>query len=267
MWRGREGKFEFERFIMITRTKLLNYLNQLLESEKISDYCPNGLQVEGRAEIHTLVTGVSACQALIERSIELQAEAVLVHHGFFWKNEDPCVVGIKKHRLATLLSQQINLFAYHLPLDIHLLYGNNVQLAKVLDVSVTDKIAVGNIPNILWMAEFAEPIDSEKFSEKITTSLQRAPLHIPASSSLIAKLAWCTGAAQDYLELAVAAGCDAFLTGEVSERTVTTAREYNIHFFAAGHHATERYGVKALGEHLAEKFDLKHHFVDIDNPV
>ena len=252
---------------MITRTNLLNYLNQLLESEKISDYCPNGLQVEGREEISILITGVSASQALIDRSLELQADAMLVHHGFFWKNENPCLVGIKKNRLAALLSQQINLFAYHLPLDIHLTYGNNAQLAKILDLSITDKIAVGNIPNLLWLAKLAGPIDSKVFRQKITNSLQRAPLHISASNPMIAKLGWCTGAAQDYLEIAVAAGCDAYITGEVSERTVLTARENNVHFFAAGHHATERYGVKALGEHLAEKFGIQHHFVDIDNPV
>jgi dinuclear metal center YbgI/SA1388 family protein len=247
-------------------SSLLHYLNALLKPELFLDYCPNGLQVSGIDSISTIVTGVSACQALIDEAIRLKADALLVHHGFFWKGEDPCVVGMKRCRLSALLENNINLIAYHLPLDAHPELGNNFQLAQQLNIHI-DKKSLKNPMNLCWHGEFKKPLSPEALSRLITEKLNRAPLHIPGAAKEINNIAWCTGAAQDEIETALSLGVDAFITGEVSERTVHFARENGLHFYAAGHHATERYGIKALGEHLAKKFKIKATFVDIDNPV
>lgn len=247
--------------------ELGDYLASLLQVEKIADYCPNGLQVEGRPIIKKLITGVTACQRLLDAAIKEHADAIIVHHGYFWKNENPCVIGIKQRRIATLLRNDVNLLAYHLPLDVHPTLGNNAELAKLLQLPISDSMPLGNIPAAILVGEFPEPIAGQELADRINIRLQRAPFYHAGSKPLIKRIAWCTGAAQDYLEDIALAGCDAYITGEVSERTIHIAREYDVHFFAAGHHATERYGVKALGEHLAEKFGLQHQFIDIDNPI
>ena len=248
--------------------ELVAYTNRLLAIDRFSDYCPNGLQVEGRAEIRTLVGGVTACQALLEAALEQGADAVLVHHGYFWKGEDPCLTGMKYRRLATLLRHEIGLLAYHLPLDAHPELGNNAQLARVLDLTVTGTIGDdGRTPGLVMLGEPAAPIGGAAFAAHLATRLGRPPLHIAGSDAPIRQLAWCTGGAQSFIATAHAAGADAFLTGEASEQTVHFARETGLHFFAAGHHATERYGVQALGAHLAQAFDLRFAFIDIDNPV
>jgi dinuclear metal center YbgI/SA1388 family protein len=250
---------------VVVLNQLTNYLNELLDI-RINDYCPNGLQVQGQENIGTLVTGVSANQALIEVAIELDADAILVHHGFFWKNENPCITGIKLNRIRSLIQNKISLLAYHLPLDVHKIYGNNIQLAHVLHMThqgcfEIDGLALG------YLGELQQAITGEIFARQIEQKLQRKPFYIPGKSSTIHKIAWCTGAAQDLIFHAIEHGVDAYLTGEVSERTVPIAKESGIHFYAAGHHATERYGVDALGAHLSQKFGLKHHFIDIENPV
>jgi len=252
---------------MIQRDELTYYLNTLLSVDQFTDFCPNGLQVEGKPEINKIVTGVTACQAFLDAAIVRQADAVIVHHGYFWKNEPAVLTGIKRQRLATLLAQQLNLFAYHLPLDAHLTYGNNVQLAKMLDLQVTDCIDVNQTPNLLFFGTLLKKMSGEAFSQHIQEVLNRQPLYIAGENKDIGKVAWCTGAAPSFIQQALLRDVDAYITGEPSESVVHIARESRIHFYAAGHHATERYGVQALGKHLQEHFTLEHEFIDIANPV
>ncbi len=250
---------------MVARTQLVDYLEELLDVRSFSDACPNGLQVEGADEIENLVSGVTANLALIERAEKQGADAILVHHGYFWKGENPVVVGMKQRRLKRLLAANINLLAYHLPLDAHPVYGNNAQLASLLGFRIMGSFA-GSPPIGMW-GRLPAPMEAQAFAMMLAERLNRPPFSILAGPAEIENVAWCSGAAHSYLEEAVRMGVDAFVTGEVSEPTVHTARECGIHFFAAGHHATERYGVKALGDHLASRFGLEHHFIDIDSPV
>jgi len=248
--------------------ELVAYADALLGIDNFSDYCPNGLQVQGREDVGTLVGGVTACQALLDAAVERRADAVLVHHGYFWKGEDPRIVGMKRRRLAALLRHDISLIAYHLPLDAHPELGNNAQLARALDLTVTGAVGgSGRAPGPVLLGELAAPLAGNAFAAHLADRLGRTPLHVPGNDAPIRRLAWCTGAAQSFIELALDAGADAFLTGEASEQTIHFARENGLHFFAAGHHATERYGVQALGAHLAERFDLDFASIDIDNPV
>lgn len=242
-------------------------LRQVLHPEQFSDYCPNGLQVQGRENVSKLVTGVTACQGLIDAAVEAGADAILVHHGYFWRGEDQSISGIKKSRIETLLKNDISLLAYHLPLDVHREFGNNVQLAEVLEIEIEGELGKQNNHPIGLTGAPRRELDFDSLGALITEKLGRKPLAVAGTSKNIRSIAWCTGAAQNYIELAVAAGVDAYITGEVSEPTVHIARESGIHFFSAGHHATERYGVQALGGYLAEKFGLDHQFIDIDNPV
>jgi dinuclear metal center YbgI/SA1388 family protein len=242
-------------------------LKEVLRPEQFKDYCPNGLQVEGRKEISKLVTGVTACQELITAAVEAGADALLVHHGYFWRGEDQSISGIKKARIEALLKHDVSLFAYHLPLDVHREFGNNVQLAKILGIEIDGELGKQNNHPIGLVGTISEDTDFESLKAFIADKLDRQPLAIEGNSKPIRSIAWCTGAAQNYIELAVAAGVDAYITGEVSEPTVHIARESGIHFFSAGHHATERYGVQAIGGYLASKFGIDHQFIDIDNPV
>ncbi len=252
--------------MFVERNLLLQEIEQFLNVNAISDYCPNGLQVEGKAQIKRIVSGVTASQALIDAAIELQADAILVHHGYFWKGEDQCVIGMKQRRIKALLTHDINLLAYHLPLDVHPEVGNNVQLAQRLGLTVTGPLEPGNPRSVGLIGTLDTPLSAKDFAARIESVLSRAPLvfdqHKPIQS-----VAWCTGGAQGYIEQAIAAGVDAYLTGEVSERTFHEAQENGISFFAAGHHATERYGVQALGEWLVKRFGIEHHYVECDNPV
>jgi dinuclear metal center YbgI/SA1388 family protein len=249
----------------ISNIQLLSTLNRLLQADKITDYCPNGLQVEGKSQIKRIVTGVTASQALIDAAIDKQADAILVHHGYFWKGDDLCITGMLKKRLSSLLSHDINLFAYHLPLDIHPQLGNNAQLAKLLSLQTDGGLDADNPRSVAMRGHLTKPCSAEELAQLISLRLGRNPMVEYASKPLISTLAWCTGGGQGYIEQAARQGIDAFITGEVSEQTIHVAREMNIHFFAAGHHATERYGVKALGQYLAEKLSLEVEFVDIDN--
>lgn len=247
---------------------LEKYLSELLKADQIKDYCPNGLQVQGKKNIQHVVTGVTACQALIDQAIEKKADALLVHHGFFWKNESPTITGMKYKRIKALLDHDINLLAYHLPLDVHPMLGNNAQLAKLLTIEITGLVEEQNPFSVVMKGKLQTPMAGNSFSQLISQQLKRDCLHIPAySNKEIKTIAWCTGGGQGYIELAAQQGIDAFITGEASEQTTHVANEMDIHFFAAGHHATERYGAKALGEHIAKQFSLNVEFIDIHNPV
>lgn len=247
--------------------ELVNYCDQLLQVGSFRDYCPNGLQVEGRHQITRIVTGVTASQALLDAAVERQADLVLVHHGYFWKGESPVITGIKQRRLKTLLHHDINLLAYHLPLDAHPQLGNNARLAQLLGITVEGPLDPGAAPAIGNVGQFDQTLSLDVLEQRIKAVLGRAPQVIRAGEHDIRKVAWCTGAAERMVEQALAQGADAYISGEISEPVVHIAREAGIHYLGAGHHATERYGVQALGEHLAEQFGLEHQFVDIDNPV
>jgi dinuclear metal center YbgI/SA1388 family protein len=251
----------------VTRKELENHLAELLQPWAMNDYCPNGLQVEGKDTIERIVTGVTATQALIEAAIERQADAIIVHHGYFWKGENQAVVGMKRQRLKTLLLHDINLFAYHLPLDVHPELGNNAQLAQLLGIKIQRRLEPWNKQSVAFKGKFATPVSPDELAERISDQLDRDPLHEAGTSDVISSVAWCTGGGQHYIEQAAQQGIDAFISGEASEQTIHVAREMGIHFYAAGHHATERYGAKALGEHLQVTFDVDVCFVDIDNPV
>lgn len=246
--------------------ELEQHLQTLLQPGCIKDYAPNGLQVEGKSEINKVVTGVTACQALIDRAIQQQADAILVHHGYFWPGEPQVLRGMKYRRIKALLDHNINLYAYHLPLDVHSTLGNNVLLGKALGIELKGGMEP-NTPSIPVWGELEQPLSVADFSQRIAQVLQREPLVIEAGTHQIKRIGWCTGAAQDYINLAADLKLDAFLSGEISERTTFAAREQQVHYFAAGHHATERFGIQALGEWLQAQHGLEVEFIDIDNPV
>jgi len=252
---------------MVQLDDLVRYSNDLLEISSFKDYCPNGLQVQGKPEVNILVTGVTASLALIEKAVELQADALLVHHGYFWKGEQATITGMKYQRIKQLLDSNISLLAYHLPLDAHPLYGNNIQLAQKLGILIDGNVSQNNEPGLLFYGKLEQAMPATDFANIIKKNLGRKAVHINANNQDIHTIAWCTGAAQSYLPLALELGVDAFLTGEISEQTVHIARECNIHLFAAGHHATERYGAESFGQHLSEHFSFQHYFIDIDNPI
>ena len=249
---------------MATINNITLYVDEILETKRFKDYAPNGLQVQGKKEIKKIITGVSATQALIEAAIEREADAIIVHHGWFWDKEDPRIIGMKYNRVKLLIEKDINLLAYHLPLDAHFELGNNAQLAKLLDIQIEDVMDEQGVGNYGRLPEY---ISLEKLGTKIEKLLKRKPTLVSAGDHAIRKIAWCTGGAQNWIHKAANAGVDAFISGEISEHTVHVAREMGVHYIAAGHHATERYGVKALGEYVAAKFGLLCEFVDIDNPA
>ncbi len=246
------------------REELVGYLDELLVPGKFRDYCPNGLQVEGRAEITRIVAGVTASQDLLDATVALHADAILVHHGYFWKGEDGRVTGIRRQRLATLLANDINLLAYHLPLDAHPELGNNAQLARLLGFVPESRFGE---QDIAWLGALAEPCDLSTLTARVSAVLGRQPQVIGGDDRMIRRIGWCSGGAQGYFEPAIALGVDAYLSGEISEQTVHLARESGVAYLAAGHHATERYGVQALAGHLARQFGIACEFVDLDNPV
>ena len=250
-----------------TLQSLQQLINTILNPDRFEDYCPNGLQVEGAANVAKLVTGVTASQALLNAAVENNADAVMVHHGYFWRGENAAIVGIKKKRIATLLQNNISSLAYHLPLDAHPTYGNNAQLGKLLGIETLGGLfddiefsigSVGQLPVRM-------PVD--QFITSVSSVLGRKVQHIAGGPATIQRIAWCTGAAQEYIEQAADAGVDMYISGEISEPTVHIARERGIHYIAAGHHATERYGVQVLGAHVADQLGIEHSFIDIDCPV
>ncbi|WGV13858.1 Nif3-like dinuclear metal center hexameric protein [Psychrobacter maritimus] len=264
---------------VISAQALTEFCDEYLSAPAFKDYAPNGLQVDGGRPIQRIVTGVTACEALIDAAIADNADAILVHHGYFWKGEPAPITGMKGQRIRKLMQHGISLIGYHLPLDAHPRIGNNAKLAELLDMSIigalypTESHPVGNIAT-------CTPQSAQSLITQITEALGRLPLHISThyqtsdtnqsdgqNDRLIERVGICTGGAQDMIEQAALMGCDAFISGEISERTTHIARELGIDYFACGHHATERGGIQALGELIAEQFGLPVTFIDIDNPA
>ena len=249
----------------VNRDVLTQYLNELLKPDGFKDYCPNGLQVEGRDEIRRLVCGVTANQALLDMAVAEQADAILVHHGWFWRGESGSVTGIKRNRLKTLLANDINLYAYHLPLDAHPELGNNAGLALAGGWNQT---GVFGEQGLGCIGTPAVPKTVGKLVADLDKALGRPPLVLAESlEQPVRHIAWCTGGAQGYFEAAIAAGADVFVTGEISEPMVHVARETGVAYIAAGHHATERFGVQALGLSLADRFGIDVRYLEVDSPV
>ena len=255
----------------VSTQQLANWLDATLQAQRFKDYCPNGLQVEGKSHIRHLITGVTATQALLETAIAKQADAILVHHGWFWKNESPVIRGTKRERLALVLGHQLNVFAYHLPLDAHPTLGNNAQLGQVLgfepELDEDGQPLRCGPDNLIWLGRYTEGTTLEELGSHICNRLQRPPLLVGNLQQKIHRIAWCTGGAQGMMQAAVDAGADAYLTGEASEPTYHLAQETGTAFIGAGHHATERYGVRALGQAIASEFGITVEFGDINNPI
>ncbi len=249
----------------VNNQEITLYLKTILNVDSFKDYCPNGLQIEGSQNITTLVSGVTLNQELIEQALVHKAQGILVHHGIFWKGDNPCISGIKKQRLQALLKNDLNLWAYHLPLDAHSKYGNNACIAGLLDLPIHDYFGdqnLGCIANINQESVYKSQYELHAFLEQ---TFKRKVMVFGNLNREIKKIAWCSGSAQSYFNAAIEKGCDVFISGEISEQYVHTAKENNVLYMAAGHHATERYGVQALGTHLAQKYNINHIFVDIDS--
>ncbi|SFP88180.1 Nif3-like dinuclear metal center hexameric protein [Pseudomonas borbori] len=250
----------------IALTTLVAEAQRYLNAARISDYCPNGLQIEGRPQVRRIVSGVTASQALVDAAVAAEADVLLVHHGYFWKGENPCITGMKQRRLKTLLSNDISLLAYHLPLDVHPEVGNNVQLAAQLEITVEGPLDPDDPRSVGLLGSLSEPMSPRDFARRVQEVLGREPLLVEGLE-MVRRIGWCTGGGQGYIDQAIAAGVDLYLTGEASEQTFHSARENGISFIAAGHHATERYGVQALGDYLARRFAIEHLFIDCPNPI
>jgi len=251
----------------VSLSELTGYLSSYLEIGRGGDYAPNGLQVEGRAEIKKLVVGVSACLELFERARALGADACLVHHGIFWRGQSSVLTGVRYRRVRALIESEISLLAYHLPLDAHPEVGNNAVAARELGLSELAPFACHEGIDIGVAGRFSEALAATALVERVEALLGQKPLAFLSGPDPISSLAIVSGAAEGDFREAIDLGIDAFLTGEVSEWVMNLARESGTHFLAGGHYATERLGVQALGQHLAERFDLKVEFIDIPNPI
>ncbi len=253
---------------MIERSELMAYCQQLMQADSLDDYCPNGLQVEGRPQVRRLLAGVTACEALLEEAARWDACAVLVHHGYFWRGEAAPLVGMKGRRVARLIRANQNLIAYHLPLDVHATLGNNARLAQGLALEDVTTVAAGGTPGLMWLGSLSRAVSLESFASQVEVLVGRAPTVVgEPERGEVKRVALCSGGAQNFLSQAAALGVDAYVSGEISEQTTHEARELGVGYLAAGHHATERFGVQALGEHLAAHFNLEYRFFDVPNPA
>ncbi len=250
---------------IVPRDELTNFLASELDITRFRDYCPNGLQVEGKDRVGLIVSGVTASIALLEAAIEAGADAVIVHHGYFWRGEDARVVGPLKRRLQLLLAHDVNLYAYHLPLDAHAVLGNNAQLGSLFGFQPTSRFGDQDLG---WVGNIQADVKTVgDLANHIQQKLGRVPMLIGDPDTSLNRVAWCTGAAQSMFADAITAGANVYISGEISEQTVHLSRETGVPYLACGHHATERYGVQALGEHVAKQLGIRHQFIDIPNPV
>lgn len=246
------------------REDIDKHLRRLLEVDRFKDYGPNGLQVEGKARIGKIVSGVTASLALIDAAIDAGADALLVHHGLFWRGQDGRLTGWLKARVARLMQHDLNLFAYHLPLDAHAALGNNAQWGAALGLQADDRFGEQALG---FIGEAGGMVSAAALADQVARVLARTPVLLPGDGRPLRRIAWCTGGAQGYFEAAIEAGADAFLTGEISEPQAHLARETGVAFLACGHHATERYGAPAVAAEVAAHFGLAHQFIDLDNPA
>lgn len=249
---------------MAHRSDIDVYLSAVLQAATFKDYGPNGLQIEGRERVGRLVSGVTASLALIEAAIDAQADALLVHHGLFWRGHDGRLTGWLKQRVQRLMAHDISLFAYHLPLDAHAEFGNNAQFGRRIGVSADSRFGEQSLG---FVGSFELPTTLQDLLARLQQISSRTPAHVEGDGRALRRVAWCTGGAQSYFEGAIAAGADVFITGEMSEPQVHLARETGVAFIACGHHASERYGVQALGAHIAEHFGIEHRYIEIDSPA
>ena len=252
---------------MASQQQLLQAFDSLLQPVRFRDYGPNGLQVEGKPEVGKIVSGVTASRALIEAAVHARADAIFVHHGLFWRGQDGRVTGWMKQRLALLLAHDINLFAYHLPLDAHSDLGNNAQLGLKLGLQAKARFGEQDLGFIGGTAAGEAFSSAQALATHVQNVLHHPVVLVAGLARPIRKIAWCSGGAQGYFEEAIAAGADAFITGEISEPQAHYARECGVAYLACGHHATERYGAPAVAAHVAAQLGLAHEFIDIDNPA
>lgn len=245
---------------------LENYINQLLNVEEFQDYAPNGIQIEGKKLVKKIATAVTASKYVLDKCIDLKIDALLVHHGYFWKGERPVIRGLKYQRLARIIKNDINLFAYHLPLDTHPTWGNNACMAEKIGVQVTEKFSWNQARHLLWLGLLHTPKSPTVFLEHLKHLYGSQVVHVSSEKNEIKNIAWCSGGAQDLFEEVIKHDVDAYVTGEFNERTYHLAKESNIHFYALGHHASERDGIISLGNHLEKEFNLEHYFIDENNP-
>lgn len=246
---------------------IVTHINRTLEIDQFKDYAPNGLQVEGKREVRKLVTGVTASLAFLEAALKRDADAVLVHHGYFWRGEPSPLTGMRGRRVATLMRHELSLLAYHLPLDVHPVMGNNAELGRRLGFRVLSTHEVDGVEGLVWVGEDPTGGSGDALVSRIESTLGRQALVAGDTSATVRRVGWCTGGGQRFVTLAAELGCQAFISGEISEQTTHEARESGLVYVGAGHHATERYGVQALGASLATNFDIEHEFIDIDNPA
>lgn len=248
---------------MPANKEITSYSNKLLAIDKFNDYCPNGMQIEGKKNIKKIITAVSVNLELINKAIAAKTDLILVHHGIFWENDNKSITGPLRNKIALLLKNNINLIAYHLPLDAHPKLGNNIELARILNIKNASPIG----DTLIWQGEFENKMSLDDLSMLITNRLNRKPLIFSPKDKIVKKIAWCSGAAQNYIDKIIDMDFDAYLSGEVSERIPHLAVENNVAYISAGHYATEKYGVQALGKHLSAKFNIEHEFIDIYNIV
>ena len=246
---------------------IIQWCDQTLKSPEFKDYAPNGLQIEGKTEVRKILAAVTASQDAIDAAIRENADLLLVHHGYFWKGEAYPITGMRGKRIKSLIQHDISLLAYHLPLDSHPSLGNNAAIADLLKLERIEALDPSERHPIGNIGYLNQPMPVEDFKKFVSETLKFDVTHLPADKNMIEKVGFCTGGAQDYIVKAAEQGCDAYISGEVSERTFYEAKELGVHYFACGHHATERYGVQRLGQAISEQFDIEYVYFELNNPI
>ena len=246
---------------------IIQWCDQTLKSTEFKDYAPNGLQIEGKTEVRKILAAVTASQDAIDAAIRENADLLLVHHGYFWKGEAYPITGMRGKRIKSLIQHDISLLAYHLPLDSHPSLGNNAAIADLLKLERIEALDPSERHPIGNIGYLNQPMPVEEFKKFVSEKLKFDAIHLPADKTMIEKVGFCTGGAQDFIVKAAEQGCDAYISGEVSERTFYEAKELGVHYFACGHHATERYGVQRLGQAISEQFDIEYVYFELNNPI
>ena len=252
---------------MANLNEIIQWCDQTLKSHEFKDYAPNGLQIEGTSEVKKILCAVTASQTAIDAAVAYGADLLLVHHGYFWKGEPYPITGMRGKRIKSLIQHDISLVGYHLPLDSHPTIGNNAAIADLLElehIQALDPNERNPIGNIGYLKSAMSP---EVFKQFASEKLGFDAIHLPADKTSIQKVGFCTGGAQDYIKKAADQDCDAYISGEVSERTFYEAQELNVHYYACGHHATEKYGVQRLAKAISEQFNIEYSYFELNNPI